>query len=230
VLSGALSDLKMLGGRSGALRGFYLWRLPSSPHPRIYVSSSSKTRRRLSGFLYSTCITMVGKWSPRTQGVLHYLFSFNGCSLRNLWPFDLPVHQLNMEPGANYRNLLRWRRHLLFLLPPWFALTASSSADRPKNWWPPHVAPCSLNDDPRMLSPCTAQNRPRQAYTPMDGESRTGNPPAFVFVLLCTRGINIFGIACMCLFGRDGFSRAGSSACDGLKATHIIKRHHRGAA
>ena len=77
--------------------------------------------------------------------------------------------------------------------------------DPPKNWWPAHVDPLEASDAPE--SRALMKNTPAmKQYTPMEAV-KTGILPLMWFVLLCTAGINIFGIAMQVPFGKEvGFA------------------------
>src|SRR6185436_14480830 len=78
--------------------------------------------------------------------------------------------------------------------------------DPPKNWWPPHVDPLKVNEDPKIRRALRKNPPAVRQYTPMEA-IKTGILPLMWFVLLCTAGINIFGIAMQVPFGKEmGFA------------------------
>src|SRR4029077_18174906 len=86
------------------------------------------------------------------------------------------------------------------------AVTGFFFIDPPKNWWPPHVDPLRVNDDPRIRRALRKNPPAVRQYTPMEA-IKTGILPLMWFVLLCTAGINIFGIAMQVPFGKEmGFA------------------------
>ncbi len=79
--------------------------------------------------------------------------------------------------------------------------------DPPKNWWPATVDPLKATDDPHRRA--LEKNPPAiKQYTPREA-ARTPVLWMMWFCLLCTAGINIFGIAFQVPFGKDmGFAAA----------------------
>ena len=90
--------------------------------------------------------------------------------------------------------------------------------DPPKNWWPPHVDPLKVSDDPRIRRALLKNPPAVKQYTPMEAV-KTGILPLMWFVLLCTAGINIFGIAMQVPFGKEmGFAGGIVALAMSLKA------------
>ena len=90
--------------------------------------------------------------------------------------------------------------------------------DPPKNWWPAHVDPLKVSDDPRIRRALLKNPPAVKQYTPMEA-IKTGILPLMWFVLLCTAGINIFGIAMQVPFGKEmGFAGGIVALAMSLKA------------
>ena len=90
--------------------------------------------------------------------------------------------------------------------------------DPPKNWWPAHVDPLKAAEDPRIARALRKNPPAVKQYTPMEAV-KTGILPLMWFVLLCTAGINIFGIAMQVPFGKEmGFAGGIVALAMSLKA------------
>ena len=90
--------------------------------------------------------------------------------------------------------------------------------DPPKNWWPAHVDPLGASTDPRIARALRKNPPAKKQYTPMEA-IKTGILPLMWFVLLCTAGINIFGIAMQVPFGKEmGFAGGIVALAMSLKA------------
>ncbi|WP_245722217.1 OFA family MFS transporter [Nocardia crassostreae] len=151
------------------------------------------------GFVYAACINMVGKWYPERKGgktgFVNGGFAYGSVPFIFLFTSYLDV--------ANYKTLLLAVGVLLASL---VALTGFFFRDPPKNWWPDHVDPLGVDDDPRIARALRKNPPAVKQYTPMEAV-RTGILPLMWFVLLCTAGINIFGIAMQVPFGKEmGFA------------------------
>jgi MFS family permease len=90
--------------------------------------------------------------------------------------------------------------------------------DPPKNWWPGDVDPLKTSTDPRVVR-ALAKNPPAvKQYTPREA-ARTPVLWMMWFCLLCTAGINIFGIAMQVPFGKEmGFAGGIVATAMSLKA------------
>jgi MFS family permease len=116
---------------------------------------------------------------------------------------------------ANYQGILLAVGIFLAAL---VAVTGIFFIDPPKNWWPPHVDPLKVNDDPRIRRALRKNPPAVKQYTPMEA-IKTGILPLMWFVLLCTAGINIFGIAMQVPFGKEmGFAGGIVALAMSLKA------------
>jgi MFS family permease len=122
---------------------------------------------------------------------------------------------------TNYMDLENYQGILLavgIFLAGLVAVTGFFFIDPPKNWWPPHVDPLKVNDDPRIRRALRKNPPAVKQYTPMEAV-KTGILPLMWFVLLCTAGINIFGIAMQVPFGKEmGFAGGIVALAMSLKA------------
>jgi MFS family permease len=90
--------------------------------------------------------------------------------------------------------------------------------DPPKNWWPPHVDPLRQTEDPKIRRALEKNPPAVKQYTPKEA-ARTPVLWMMWFCLLCTAGINIFGIAFQVPFGKDmGFAGGIVATAMSLKA------------
>jgi MFS family permease len=145
------------------------------------------------GFVYATCVNMVGKWYPERRGgktgFVNGGFAYGSVPLIFIF--------------TNYMTLKNYHTVLVVAGVVLAALVAVSGLffkDPPKNWWPAHVDPLKVSDDPRVRR-SLAKNPPAvKQYTAMEAV-KTGVLPLMWFLLLCTAGLNIFGIAFQVPFG-----------------------------
>ncbi len=142
---------------------------------------------------------MVGKWYPERKGgktgFVNGGFAYGSVPFIFLFTSYLDV--------ANYQGLLFAVGVFLAAL---VAVSGFFFKDPPKNWWPPHVDPLKVNDDPTIRRALLKNPPAVKQYTPMEA-IKTGILPLMWFVLLCTAGINIFGIAMQVPFGKEmGFA------------------------
>jgi MFS family permease len=163
------------------------------------------------GFVYATCVNMVGKWYPERKGGKTGFV--NGGFAYGSVPFIF-IFTSYMDV-SNYQGLLFGIGVLLA------ALVAASGfffKDPPKNWWPAHVDPLMASNDPRIARALRKNPPAKKQYTPMEA-IKTGILPLMWFVLLCTAGINIFGIAMQVPFGKEmGFAGGIVALAMSLKA------------
>src|SRR6476646_9743715 len=150
-------------------------------------------------FVYATCINMVGKWYPERKGgktgFVNGGFAYGSVPFIFLFTSYLDV--------ANYQGILSAVGVFLAAV---VAVCGFFFIDPPKNWWPPHVDPLKVNEDPKIRRALRKNPPAVKQYTPMEA-IKTGILPLMWFVLLCTAGINIFGIAMQVPFGKEmGFA------------------------
>ncbi|MCW2898564.1 MAG: major facilitator superfamily 1 [Streptosporangiaceae bacterium] len=163
------------------------------------------------GFVYATCINMVGKWYPERRGgktgfvnggfaygALPFIFIFN-------YAFDT----------GNYQKVL----DLIGL----YVLVAVGICgfffkDPPKNWWPATVDPFKpAQDSATRVS--LAKNPPAvRQYSPMEAV-RTGMIPLMWICLAFISGVSIFGISFEVPFAKElGFGPLMASLSAGILA------------
>jgi MFS family permease len=208
--SGKLSARSaMLVGAVGSLLGYLS--LAYSPHVFFAYLGFSFFGGIAAGFVYATCVNMVGKWYPERKGgktgFVNGGFAYG--SVPFIFLFTSYLHL------SNYKGLL-------FAIGVFLASVVAVSGfffkDPPKNWWPSHVDPLNINDDPRIARALQKNPPAPKQYTPMEA-IKTGILPLMWFVLLCTAGINIFGIAMQVPFGKEmGFAGGIVALAMSLKA------------
>src|SRR6476469_5913361 len=134
------------------------------------------------GFVYATCINMVGKWYPERKGgktgFVNGGFAYGSVPFIFLFTSYLDV--------ANYQGILLAVGVFLAAV---VAVCGFFFIDPPKNWWPPHVDPLKVNEDPKIRRALRKNPPAVKQYTPMEA-IKTGILPLMWFVLLCTAGIN----------------------------------------
>ncbi|KDN17457.1 OFA family MFS transporter [Amycolatopsis rifamycinica] len=163
------------------------------------------------GFVYATCINMVGKWYPERKGGKTGFV--NGGFAYGSVPFIFIF--TNYLDLGNYGAILPAAG--LFLAGA-VAVSGLFFRDPPKNWWPAHVDPLKVPDDPRVRR-ALAKNPPAvRQFTPREAV-RTGMLPLMWICLLCTAGVNIFGISAQVPFGKEmGFAGGIVALAMSLKA------------
>jgi MFS family permease len=164
------------------------------------------------GLVYATCVNMVGKWYPERKGgktgFVNGGFAYGSVPFIFLFTSYMTL--------SNYGGVL-------VLVGLFLAAAVGVSGlffkDPPKNWWPVHVDPLKVSDDPRVRR-ALAKNPPAvKQYTPREAV-KTGILPLMWFCLLCTAGVNIFGIAFQVPFGKEmGFAGGIVALAMSLKAT-----------
>ncbi|SHN47106.1 Sugar phosphate permease [Cryptosporangium aurantiacum] len=164
------------------------------------------------GMVYATCVNIVGKWYPERKGGKTGFV--NGGFAYGSVPFIF-LFKSYMDT-SNYSGVLLVVG--LFLAAA-VAISGFFMVDPPKNWWPPHVDPLRASaDDPRIRRALLKNPPAVKQYTPMEAV-RTGILPLMWFCLLCTAGINIFGIAFQVPFGDEmGFAGGIVALAMSLKA------------
>ncbi|GHJ41478.1 OFA family MFS transporter [Streptomyces sp. TS71-3] len=149
-----------------------------------------------SGFVYSTCINMVGKWFPEKRGgktgfvnggfaygSLPFIFIFN-------FAFDT----------SNYKTVLDLIGVFVLVV---VALCGWFFKDPPKNWWPAEVDPLKYAQANKKTARSLAKNPPAtKQYTPIEA-LKTGQLPLIWVLLVITAGVSIFGISFQVPFAKD---------------------------
>ncbi|WP_410616149.1 OFA family MFS transporter [Amycolatopsis sp. lyj-109] len=163
------------------------------------------------GFVYATCINMVGKWYPERKGGKTGFV--NGGFAYGSVPFIFIF--TNYLDLGNYGTILP---AVGLFLAAAVAVSGFFFRDPPKNWWPAHVDPLKVPDDPRVRR-SLAKNPPAvKQFTPREA-LRTGMLPLMWICLLCTAGVNIFGISAQVPFGKEmGFAGGIVALAMSLKA------------
>ncbi|MFE6616917.1 OFA family MFS transporter [Amycolatopsis sp. NPDC057786] len=163
------------------------------------------------GLVYATCVNMVGKWYPERRGGKTGFV--NGGFAYGSVPFIFIF--------TSYMDLSNFSGVLLVVglfLAAVVAVSGFFFQDPPKNWWPAHVDPLKVSDDPRIRRSLRKNPPAVRQYTPKEA-LRTGMLPLMWFCLLCTAGVNIFGIAMQVPFGNEmGFAGGIVALAMSLKA------------
>nr|VTO96447.1 Oxalate:formate antiporter [Mycobacterium riyadhense] len=208
--SGRLSArTAMMLGAIGALLGYVS--LAYAPHVVLAYVGFGLLGGTGAGFVYATCINMVGKWYPERKGGKTG-FVDGGFAYGSMPFIFLFTNYLALD---NYQGILLVVGVFLAGL---VAVSGIFFKDPPKNWWPPHVDPLRGDDDPRICRSLRKNPPAVNQYSPM-GAIKTGILPLMWFVLLCTSGINIFGIAMQVPFGKQmGFAGGIVALAMSLKA------------
>ncbi|GGV04571.1 OFA family MFS transporter [Streptomyces spectabilis] len=163
------------------------------------------------GLVYATCVNMVGKWYPERKGGKTGLV--NGGFAYGSVPFVFLF--------TSYMDLSNYRGVLIFVGVVCASVVAFAGwffKDPPKGWWPPHVDPLKASADPRVRRALEKNPPAVKQYAPREA-ARTPVLWMMWFCLLCTAGINIFGIAFQVPFGKDmGFAGGVVATAMSLKA------------
>ncbi len=168
------------------------------------------------GLVYATCVNMVGKWYPERKGGKTGLV--NGGFAYGSVPFVFLF--------TSYMDLGRLAQGVLVTvgLRSLCAVVAFAGwffKDPPKGWWPPHVDPLKVSDDPRIRR-ALEKNPPAVEAEKEEDTPQGGRPYARSLddvVLSAVAGINIFGIAFQVPFGKDmGFAGGIVATAMSLKA------------
>ncbi|WP_409492934.1 OFA family MFS transporter [Amycolatopsis sp. cmx-11-12] len=163
------------------------------------------------GLVYATCVNMVGKWYPERRGGKTGFV--NGGFAYGSVPFIFLF--------TSYMDLSNFSGVLLVVgvfLAAVVAVSGFYFQDPPKNWWPSHVDPLKVSDDPRIRRSLLKNPPAVKQYTPREA-LRTRMLPLMWFCLLCTAGVNIFGIAMQVPFGNEmGFAGGIVALAMSLKA------------
>jgi MFS family permease len=208
--SGKLSaKAAMMLGSGGALLGYIS--LAFAPSVFFAYLGFGFFGGTAAGFVYATCVNMVGKWYPERKGgktgFVNGGFAYGSVPFIFLFTSYLSV--------SNYEGILFAVGIFLAAL---VAISGFFFKDPPKNWWPAHVDPLVASEDPRIRRALLKNPPAVKQYTPMEA-IKTGILPLMWFVLLCTAGINIFGIAMQVPFGKEmGFAGGIVALAMSLKA------------
>ncbi|WP_049580319.1 OFA family MFS transporter [Streptomyces sp. SBT349] len=171
------------------------------------------------GFVYATCVNMVGKWYPERKGGKTGFV--NGGFAYGAVPFVFLF--------TNYMDVDNFSA-ILSLVGLWALLAVGVSGlffkDPPKNWWPPHVDPLDKKSDPRTTRALLKNPPAVKQFTP--AEARKEKVLYLMwFCLLMTAGVNIFGIAFQVDFG-DEMGFAGGIVATAMSLKAIVNGTGRG--
>ncbi|MFE7795147.1 MULTISPECIES: OFA family MFS transporter [unclassified Streptomyces] len=199
----------MMLGALGTLLGYLS--LAYAPHVIVAYFGFGMFSGIGAGLVYATCVNMVGKWYPERKGGKTGMV--NGGFAYGSVPFVFLF--------TSYMDLSNYQGVLVSVGVICCAAVAVAGwffKDPPKNWWPQHVDPLKVSDDPRIVR-SLAKNPPAvKQYTPREA-ARTPVLWMMWFCLLCTAGINIFGIAMQVPFGKEmGFAGGIVATAMSLKA------------
>ncbi len=183
----------MLLGAVGTLLGYLS--LAYAPHVTVAYLGFGMGSGIGAGLVYATCVNMVGKWYPERKGGKTGFV--NGGFAYGSVPFVF-LFTSYMDLG-NYRVVLASVGVFLCLV---VAVAGWFFRDPPKNWWPSHIDPLRQTDNPKIRRALEKNPPAVKQYTPREA-ARTPVLWMMWFCLLCTAGINIFGIAFQVPFGKD---------------------------
>jgi MFS family permease len=199
----------MMIGAVGTMLGYLS--LAYAPHVAVAYIGFGMFSGIGAGLVYATCVNMVGKWYPERKGgktgFVNGGFAYGSVPFVFLFTSYMDL--------SNYRTLLACVGVGLCLV---VAAAGWFFKDPPKNWWPTHVDPLRLTDDPKIRRALEKNPPAVKQYTPKEA-ARTPVLWMMWFCLLCTAGINIFGIAFQVPFGKDmGFAGGIVATAMSLKA------------
>ncbi|MET0454291.1 MAG: OFA family MFS transporter [Mycobacterium sp.] len=199
----------MLLGAAGALLGYVsLAYAPSVLWAYVGFGFFGGTG---AGLVYATCVNIVGKWYPERKGgktgFVNGGFAYGSVPFIFLFTTYLDL--------SNYRGVLL---AVGLFLAGVVAATGFFIKDPPKNWWPAEIDPLATSDDPRIRRSLEKNPPAVKQFTPTEA-IKTGVLPLMWFCLLCTAGVNIFGIAFQVPFGKEmGFAGGVVALSMSLKA------------
>ncbi|MGI5126724.1 OFA family MFS transporter [Pseudonocardia sp. CA-107938] len=199
----------MILGALGTLLGYLS--LAYAPHVVVAYIGFGMFSGMGAGAVYATCVNMVGKWYPERKGGKTGFV--NGGFAYGSVPFVFIF--------TGYMDLTNFR-WVLVSVGLFLALTVAVVGyffqDPPKNWWPEEVDPLQPPAD-RRARRALAMNPPAvRQYTPKEAW-QTGRVALMWFCLLCTSGVNIFGIAFQVDIGKEaGFAGGIVATAMSLKA------------
>ncbi|MBI0298030.1 OFA family MFS transporter [Streptomyces sp. PRKS01-29] len=148
-----------------------------------------------SGFVYATCINMVGKWFPERRGAKTGFV--NGGFAYGALPFIF-IFNYWFDTG-NFDEVLDLIGVYVLII---VAVCAWFFKDPPKNWWPADIDPLSYTGNAKSAA-SLAKNPPAvRQYTPKEA-IRTGMLPLMWFSLVLTAGVSIFGISFQVDYAKD---------------------------
>lgn len=199
----------MMLGAVGTLLGYLS--LAYAPHVIVAYLGFGVFSGMGAGLVYATCVNMVGKWYPERRGGKTGFV--NGGFAYGSVPFVFIF--------TGYMNVSNFRG-VLIAVGIFLALVVAVSGwffqDPPKNWWPEQVDPLKPPDD-RRTRRALEKNPPAVKQYSAKEAFRTGRVPLMWFCLLCTSGVNIFGIAFQVPFGNEmGFTGGIVATAMSLKA------------
>lgn len=199
----------MMLGALGTLLGYLS--LAYAPHVVVAYIGFGMFSGMGAGMVYATCVNMVGKWYPERKGGKTGFV--NGGFAYGSVPFVFLF--------TTYMDVTNFRWVLVsvgIFLAATVAVAGSYFQDPPKNWWPAEIDPLRPPTDPRarramkMNPPAVRQYSPKEAW-------QTGRVALMWFCLLCTSGVNIFGIAFQVGIGTEaGFAVGIVATAMSLKA------------
>lgn len=199
----------MMLGALGTILGYLS--LAYAPHVIVAYIGFGMFSGIGAGLVYATCVNMVGKWYPERKGGKTGMV--NGGFAYGSVPFVFLF--------TSYMNLSNYKGVLVAVGVICCAAVAAAGwffKDPPKNWWPQEVDPLKVADDPRIVRALEKNPPAVKQYTPREA-SRTPVLWMMWFCLLCTAGINIFGIAMQVPFGKEmGFAGGIVATAMSLKA------------
>ncbi|GAA2303875.1 OFA family MFS transporter [Streptomyces violaceusniger] len=140
-----------------------------------------------SGFVYATCINMVGKWFPERRGAKTGFV--NGGFAYGALPFIF-IFNYWFDTG-NFDEVLDLIGVYVLIV---VAVCAWFFKDPPKNWWPADIDPLNHAGNAKSAA-SLAKNPPAvRQYTPKEA-IKTGVLPLMWLSLVLTAGVSIFGIS-----------------------------------
>jgi len=199
----------MMAGALGTLLGYLS--LAYAPHVVVAYLGFGMFSGMGAGMVYATCVNMVGKWYPERKGGKTGFV--NGGFAYGSVPFVFIF--------ATYMDLTNFRWVLVcvgLFLAATVAVAGYFFKDPPKNWWPAEIDPLRPPNDPRARRAMKMNPPAVRQYTPIEAWS-TGRVALMWFCLLCTSGVNIFGIAFQVDIGNEaGFAGGIMATAMSLKA------------
>ncbi|MBP0457986.1 OFA family MFS transporter [Streptomyces montanisoli] len=164
-----------------------------------------------SGFVYATCINMVGKWFPERRGAKTGFV--NGGFAYGSLPFIF-IFNYAFDTG-NYHTVLDLIGVYVLIA---VGICAWFFKDPPKNWWPEEVDPLNFSGNTKSAR-SLAKNPPAvRQFTPKEAV-RTGMLPLMWITVVMTAGVSIFGISFQVDFAKEiGFGPLVAATSMGVMA------------